>query len=424
MDQESISRYSRQLIMPEIGVKGQLKLKDSSILIIGAGGLGCPAIQYLVAAGIGQIGIVDYDEVELSNLHRQILHTETKAERKMRKTSSAAEAALQLNSKVKVDEYCLQLDRENALGIVGKYDVVLDATDNVPSRYLINDVCVVLNKPLVSGSALRWEGQLTTYHFHNKEENTYGPCYRCLYPKPPPPETVTNCSDGGVIGVIPGIIGCMQSLEAIKIIVGVSPSYNQKLLVFDGLYGAFRTIKLRGAQETCAVCGKDPSITANNLPNYEEFCGTAATDKCLKLNILNSEERISAMEYKDLYVDRKKPHVLVDVRSEIEIEICALPNSINVPIKVFERCQRIVKGGNNVNVKELNTRLDKAVQDAEVKDDEKLQVFVVCRLGNDSQKAVEIMKKHVTLPSNINVRDIKGGLLAWSNSVDKSFPRY
>ncbi|VDI69106.1 adenylyltransferase and sulfurtransferase [Mytilus galloprovincialis] len=213
LSNEQIGRYSRQLILPEIGVKGQLSLSRTSVLIVGAGGLGCPSAVYLAAAGVGRIGIVDYDEVELNNLHRQILHTEKRVGTP--KSSSVASSCTQLNSLVECIPYHLQLDSTNALRLIKQYDVVLDATDNVATRYLLNDACILANKPLVSGSALRFEGQLTIYNYEG------GPCYRCLYPKPPPPETVTNCSDGGVLGVIPGIIGCMQALEAIKICAGI-----------------------------------------------------------------------------------------------------------------------------------------------------------------------------------------------------------
>ncbi|CAK8684933.1 unnamed protein product [Clavelina lepadiformis] len=373
MDQESISRYSRQLIMPEIGVQGQQALLRSSALVIGAGGLGCPVIQYLTAAGLGRIGIVDYDEVELSNLHRQILHTEAKVKSGTHKATSAADAATALNSKIKIDQHHLQLDRDNVLEIVQRYDVVIDATDNVPSRYLISDACVLLNKPLISGSALRWEGQLTIYHYKAPDEENYGPCYRCLYPNPPAPETVTNCSDGGVLGVVPGIIGCLQALEAVKIMIGVSPSYHKKLLVFDGLVGMFRSIKIRGFQESCVVCGKNPTISKDSLPDYEKFCGMAAADKCITIKLLPADQRISPVEYKTKFIDSQMPHILLDVRQHVELDICALPNTTN---------------------------------------------------GNDSQKAVKILSQYITFELPVSICDMIGGLMAWGGTVDKAFPYY
>ncbi|ELU15781.1 hypothetical protein CAPTEDRAFT_109679, partial [Capitella teleta] len=313
LDNEEIARYSRQLILPELGISGQVKLKNSRVLIIGCGGLGCPAAIYLAAAGIGCIGLVDFDEVELSNLHRQILHTERKIG--SMKSASVAEACEQLNSRASCIPYHLALTSENAYQLIEKYDIVLDATDNVATRYLLNDACILTGKPLVSGSALRFEGQLTVYN-HNG-----GPCYRCLYPKPPPPETVTNCSDGGVVGVVPGIIGSLQALEAIKLACGLPPSFSQSLLLFDA-FSTFRTIKLRPKQRNCVICGESPSIT--KLIDYEQFCGAKATDKDAGLNVLGSKERISVQEYAEI-LQKKSDHMLIDVRQAVEMDICQLP---------------------------------------------------------------------------------------------------
>ena len=433
MDQDDISRFSRQLIMPEIGMKGQLKLKSSSVLIIGAGGLGCPVIQYLTAAGVGKLGIVDHDIVDSSNLHRQVIHTEHGARDGLHKVTSACQFARSLNSHVEVVEIKKSLNQENAFHTVSAFDVVIDATDNVISRYVISDACVLADKPLVSGSALRWEGQVTVYHYKNITTSEYGPCYRCLYPKPPPPETVTNCSDGGVIGVVPGIIGSIQALETIKILLGISPAYDSKLLVFDGLSCSFRSIRLRKRQLQCPVCGDKPSITMDNLPNYEVFCGSTATDKCMTLNILKPNERITAVEYKHSILDSRLPHVLLDVRQPVELDICALPHAINFPIKSIERVSALfdLNSGSEEKIfsdKNLSSALDaiKKAKEMLPSDTTGVNVFVVCRLGNDSQKAVKMLIKTgvLSLNSSVIIKDIKGGLFSWTQHIDSSFPTY
>ncbi|XP_060073265.1 adenylyltransferase and sulfurtransferase MOCS3-like [Ylistrum balloti] len=391
-----ISRYSRQLILPEIGVKGQLSISSASVLVVGAGGLGCPSSIYLAAAGIGRIGLVDYDEVELTNLHRQILHTETKVG--VTKSASAAHACKSLNTHVECIPYHLQLNSSNALQLIQQYDIVLDATDNVATRYLLNDACILANKPLVSGSALRFEGQLTVYNYNG------GPCYRCLYPKPPPPETVTNCSDGGVLGVVPGIIGCLQALEALKIAAGVGSSFSQVMLMFDGLDGTFRRIKLRGRQPSCPLCGTEPSIT--QLIDYEQFCGARANDKDKCLKVLDSKQRITVHEYNKM-LETKSNHILVDVRTEVEMDICQLPHQpINIPIS------RI---GHDESIALLQKQLKTS--------DEKPAVIVVCRRGNDSQIAVKTLLKCFK-DSEVDIKDIRGGLYAWAKHIDTNFPVY
>ncbi|XP_041350607.1 adenylyltransferase and sulfurtransferase MOCS3-like [Gigantopelta aegis] len=398
LNNEDIGRYSRQLILPEIGVRGQLKLKSSSVLIVGAGGLGCPAAIYLTAAGIGKLGLVDFDEVEINNLHRQVLHTEDRLG--VSKVISAAQSCKRLNSSVVFVPYRLQLNSQNALQIIKHYDVVLDATDNVATRYLLNDACVLTKKPLVSGSALRFEGQLTVYNYQG------GPCYRCLYPKPPPPETVTNCSDGGVLGVVPGIIGCLEALEAIKIVANIGTTYFQRLLLFDALDLSFRTIKLRPHQPTCLVCGDKPTIT--ELIDYEQFCGARATDKDRSKNILTSDERISVKRYKEM-LERNIPHLLIDVRTPVEMEICQLPHTaINIPM-------------DSVGKEESVNRIKEEIKSQMTEDS--LPVILVCRRGNDSQTAVRTLQEKLK-DSNITVKDIQGGLTAWAKQVDNNFPVY
>ncbi|XP_043551490.1 adenylyltransferase and sulfurtransferase MOCS3 isoform X3 [Chiloscyllium plagiosum] len=325
LSNEEILRYSRQLIIPEFGVKGQLNLSKKAVLIVGCGGLGCPAAQYLAAAGIGRLGLLDYDDVELTNLQRQILHTEDKLG--VPKALSAAIRISQLNSNVECIPYHFQLSYKNARQLIQQYDIVVDCSDNVPTRFLVNDACVLNGKPLVSASALRMEGQLTVYNYNG------GPCYRCLYPKPPPAETVTNCSDGGVLGIVPGILGCIQALEVLKIASGIGSSYSQQMLIFDALEARFRTIKLRSKQPTCAVCGDNPTV--KDLIDYEKFCGSAATDQCRTLHLLTGEQRITVQEYKQL-LDQGVPHILVDVRPQVEVDICKLPHSIYFPLAKLE----------------------------------------------------------------------------------------
>jgi len=390
-----IEKYSRQIILPEISVKGQCKLKESSVLVVGTGGLGCPASLYLTAAGVGHIGLVDYDIVDLSNLQRQVLHKEDTVG--MSKTQSACQELRRLNIQLKVSQHNIALTSANAIDVIKKYDLILDCTDNVATRYLLNDACVLSKKTLISGSALRFEGQLTIYNYAE------GPCYRCLYPNPPPAETVTNCSDGGVIGAVTGIIGCLQALEAIKIITSNTCSYSGKLLLFDGYNGTFRNIKLRYKQESCLVCSSNPKIT--QLIDYVQFCGAQATDKERSLQILPTFQRISVNEYEEM---KQESHVLVDVRPRTEYEICSLINSINIPITDILNRQKI----------------DQVVEEMK----KNRPVVIVCKRGNDSQKAVQEILKYVSENSiDINLKqlkDLKGGLTAWSKEINSDFPIY
>ncbi|XP_073247860.1 adenylyltransferase and sulfurtransferase MOCS3-like [Porites lutea] len=427
LNNRDILRYSRQLILPEIGVKGQIHLYNTSVLIVGAGGLGCPVAQYLAAAGVGCIGIVDYDTVEISNLHRQVLHTEGRVN--IFKAESIKIQLNQLNSTVKCIPYNLQLTSSNALEIIEKYDIVLDATDNVATRYLLNDACVLAKKPLVSGSALRFEGQLTVYNYMG------GPCYRCLFPSPPPPESVGNCSDSGVLGPVPGVIGTLQALEAIKIAVGIKPSYSQKMLIYDALDGRFLTIKLRPRQSCCSVCGDNPTI--NKLQDYELFCGASATDKTPSLRILQKQQRISVQEYKQL-VEEKCPHILVDVREPVELDICSLPGSLNIPLRILHSSEQ---------QKKLRQAVSHFAEENKLK---AVNVYVLCKQGNDSQKAVHLLidkgfcknldnlllngdpscVRDSTLDTsaggklNVTFKDIADGLQAWAKHIDKDFPVY
>lgn len=405
LSNEDIMRYSRQLLLPELGVQGQLKLSQTSVLIVGCGGLGCPVAQYLAAAGIGRLGLLDYDTVELSNLHRQVLHGEENQDQA--KALSTANAVKRLNSTVQCVPYHLQLSSENALQLIQQYDIVADCSDNVPTRYLVNDACVLSGKPLVSASALRMEGQLTVYNYRG------GPCYRCLYPVPPPPETVTNCSDGGVLGVVPGIMGCFQALEVLKIASGHGSSCGQQLVMFDAQDARFRSIKLRPKQAGCAVCGENPSVT--QLVDYEAFCGSAATDKCRKLNLLSRDQRITVQDYKSI-IDSGEPHLLLDVRPLVEVDICHLPFSLNIPLSSLEERK-------SDHIRLLQERISQLQQQME--GDRRPPVYVICKLGNDSQKAVQVMEKMSwSEVDSIAVKDISGGLMAWAKRIDPTFPQY
>ncbi|CRL07505.1 CLUMA_CG020471, isoform A [Clunio marinus] len=380
-----IARYSRQIILPGIGVKGQKRLKASSVLIVGAGGLGCPVSSNLAGAGIGTLGIIDYDNIEITNLHRQLLHSESSIGKS--KVESIKNFIANLNSDVKVQTHQVLLNSKNALEIITKYDLVVDASDNVATRYLLNDACVLENKTLISGSALQMEGQMTVYNYKN------GPCYRCIFPKPPPPETVQNCGDGGVLGAITGVIGSLQSMEVIKVILDHDDVLAGKLLLYDGASCSFRTIKLRNKRQDCDVCGVTPNIT--KLIDYEQFCGMAASDKDSGLNILESNERVTVEDYRNY----NKDHLLIDVRSANEFEICKLNNAINIPIKRL-----------------LADKIDNDLKE-EMKEK---SVFVVCRRGNDSQLAV----RHLNEKLGIRSKDLIGGLHSWTHTIDKDFPIY
>lgn len=405
LSNEDIMRYSRQLLLPELGVQGQLNLSKTSVLVVGCGGLGCPLAQYLAAAGIGRLGLLDYDEVELSNLHRQVLHGEEN--QGQAKALSAASTVRRLNSTVECIPYHLQLSSENALQLIQQYDIVADCSDNVPTRYLVNDACVLSGKPLVSASALRMEGQLTVYNYRG------GPCYRCLYPVPPPPETVTNCSDGGVLGVVPGIMGCFQALEVLKIASGQGSSCGQQLVMFDAQDARFRSIKLRPKQAGCAVCGENPSVT--QLVDYEAFCGSAATDKCCKLNLLSTDQRITVQDYKSI-MDSTGPHLLLDVRPLVEVDICHLPFSLNIPLSSLEDRK-------SEHLQLLQERISQLKQ--QMAGDCRPPVYVICKQGNDSQKAVQVLEKMSgSEVDDITVKDISGGLMAWAKRIDPTFPQY
>ncbi|XP_012621593.1 adenylyltransferase and sulfurtransferase MOCS3 [Microcebus murinus] len=406
LSRDEILRYSRQLILPELGVHGQLRLATASVLVVGCGGLGCPLAQYLAAAGVGRLGLVDYDVVEMSNLPRQVLHGEALAGQA--KAFSAAASLRRLNSAVECVPYALALTPATALDLVRRYDLVADCSDNMPTRYLVNDACVLAGRPLVSGSALRFEGQITVYHYDG------GPCYRCIFPQPPPAETVTNCADGGVLGVVTGVLGCLQALEVMKIAAGLGPAYSGKMLLFDALRGHFRCIQLRSRRPDCAVCGERPTVT--DLQDYEAFCGSSADDKCHSLQLLSSEDRVSVTDYKQL-LDSGAPHLLLDVRPQVEVDICRLPHSLHIPLKHLERRDA-------ESLKLLEEAILEGKRDTQ--EGTPLSIYVICKLGNDSQKAVKILQSLAAAQElgSLTVRDVVGGLMAWAAKIDGTFPQY
>jgi len=378
LTKDEILRYSRHLIMPEVGMDGQLKLKQAKVLCIGAGGLGSPLALYLAAAGVGKLGIVDFDVVDFANLQRQIIHDTNDVGRP--KLTSARETIADINPNVEVVGFETRLTSENALEIFKDFDIVADGTDNFPTRYLVNDACVLLGKPNVYGSIFRFEGQASV--FYAKE----GPCYRCLYPEPPPPGLVPSCAEGGVLGVLPGIVGCIQAMEVIKLIIGRGQPLIGRLLLFDALSMKFRELKLRKNPE-CPVCGEHPTVT--KLIDYDQFCGVRGEDHIVPITV----PEISAREVKKM-MDEKKPFVLVDVREPHEVQICRIPGSTLIPL-----------GDVPKRMNELNSA------------DE---IVVHCRSGQRSAQAVGLLMK----AGFRKIHNLKGGVLAWADQVDFTMPKY
>ncbi|KAA8523641.1 hypothetical protein F0562_010064 [Nyssa sinensis] len=399
---DMIYRYSRHLLLPSFGVQGQSGLLKSSILVVGAGGLGSPALLYLAACGVGRLGIVDHDVVELNNLHRQIIHAEAYIGRS--KVESAAAACRSINSSIQIVEHKEALRTSNALEILSKYDIIIDATDNAPSRYMISDCCVVLGKPLVSGAALGSEGQLTVYNYNG------GPCYRCLFPTPPPTTACQRCSDSGVLGVVPGIIGCLQALEAIKIASAVGEPLSGRMLLFDALSARIRIVKIRGRSLHCEVCGESAAFNRQLFQDfdYEKFTQSPLSTAPLKLNLLAADARISSKEYKERVVNGEA-HVLVDVRPALHFNIVSLPNSMNIPLSSLEG-----------SLPEISRALKKEEESRGIDAGSGASLYVICRRGNDSQRAVQLLHKM----GHTSAKDIIGGLQSWAHDVDPNFPAY
>jgi adenylyltransferase/sulfurtransferase len=378
LSKEEILRYSRHLIMPEVGMEGQLKLKQAKVLLVGAGGLGAPLGLYLAAAGIGRIGMVDFDVVDFTNLQRQVIHGTKDVGRK--KLDSAFDSMRDINPYVQLDRHETALTSENAFEIFRDYDYVVDGTDNFPTRYLVNDACVLLNKPNVYGSIFRFEGQATVFAYEG------GPCYRCLYPEPPPPGLVPSCAEGGVLGILPGIIGLIQATETVKLILGIGQSLVGRLLLYDALGMKFRELKLRKNPE-CPVCGDHRTIT--KLIDYQEFCGIP-NQTHLEAPV-SGEIEVTELKAKQ---DRGDKFVLVDVREPHEYQIARIPGSVLIPLGELPK-----------RLNELNPA------------DE---IVMHCKMGGRSAKACDLLKQN----GFTKVINVKGGITAWSDKVDPTVPKY
>jgi len=378
LSNDEILRYSRHLIMPEVGMEGQLRLKQAKVLLIGAGGLGSPLALYLAAAGVGKLGLVDFDVVDFTNLQRQILHGTSDVGRS--KLASAADTLREINPYVEVVRHETRLASANALELFADYDIVADGTDNFATRYLVNDACVLSGKPNVYGSIFRFEGQASV--FATRE----GPCYRCLYPEPPPPGLVPSCAEGGVLGVLPGIVGAIQALETIKLIIGQGEPLIGRLVLFDALRLRFRELKLRKNPD-CPACGSHPTI--EHLIDYDEFCGLRGQEA----ESVNHIPEITPVELKRM-IDERRDFRLVDVREPHEFDICHIPGSVLIPLG---------------DVPGRMSELDSAQE-----------IVVHCRSGVRSARAVDFLQK----AGFRRIHNLKGGILAWSDQVDPSVPKY
>jgi adenylyltransferase/sulfurtransferase len=378
---DEIARYSRHLIMPEVTLEGQKRLKAASVLCIGTGGLGSPIALYLAAAGVGRLGLVDGDVVDFSNLQRQILHGTKDVGRK--KLNSARDRIREINPNVQVDLHDTYFRAENARELVEPYDIVIDGTDNFPTRYCSNDICVFLKKPNIYGSIFRFDGQCTVFAPH-----LGGPCYRCMFPEPPPPGMVPSCAEGGVLGVLPGIIGVMQAIEAIKLIVGLGEPLIGRLVHFDALKMKFREFKLR-RDPKCPVCSDHPTIT--ELVDYEQFCGIpqAAAEEA-------AEAPVPTMTVVDLKkkIDAHEKFVLLDVREKFEWDIGRIPGAILIPLG------------------ELPSRMSEL--------DSADDIVLQCKTGGRSAKALKLLRE----AGFGKLTNLEGGITAWSEQIDPSVPKY
>ncbi len=375
LSNDEIRRYSRQIILPGVGLDGQRLLKRARVLIIGTGGLGSPAALYLAAAGVGLIGVVDHDVVDVSNLHRQILHDS--ASLGARKVESARERMHEVNPLVDVDTYDEPLTSENAVRIASPYDVVIDASDNFATRYLSNDLCVLLGKPNVYGAVLRFEGQVSVF------DATRGPCYRCVFPTPPPAGAVPTCTESGVLGVVPGVIGTLQAIEALKLILGLGTPLYGTLLIYDALGQSFARVPVAKSSQ-CPICGTKPTIT--QLIDYDEFCGVSRI-------VLGEEWEIEPRELKER-LDRGEPFRLIDVREPGEFDMVHIEGSKCVPLRTL------------------------ASRAGELPDDR--DIVLVCRAGVRSATALDLLRK----AGFTRLKNLRGGLLAWVRDVDPTVPTY
>ncbi len=373
-----IRRYSRHLIIPEVGMEGQRRLKNSRVLVVGAGGLGSPALMYLAAAGVGTLGVLDFDVVDESNLQRQVIHGTGDVGRA--KAESARDAVREINPLVRVVLHQERLDSDNALEIFAGYDLIVDGTDNFATRYLVNDACVLLGRPYVWGSIYRFDGQASVFWAE------HGPCYRCLYPEPPPPGMVPSCAEGGVLGVLCGSIGSIQVTEAIKLLAGIGAPLVGRLMVYDALEMSYRAVTVRKDPE-CPLCGKNPTI--DSLIDYDAFCGTVSAAGAAAA----ADSTITAPELKAMF-DRGEDFLLVDVREPAEYDIVRIPGSVLIP-----------KG-------ELAARLSSLPQDK--------PVVLHCKTGGRSAEALAVLKG----AGFSSARHLQGGVTAWATQVDRSLPTY
>jgi sulfur-carrier protein adenylyltransferase/sulfurtransferase len=380
LTKDDYERYSRHLILPEVGLEGQKKLKAASILCVGTGGLGSPLLLYLAAAGVGRLGIVDFDVVDFSNLQRQVIHGTSWVGKP--KIESAKNRILEINPYCQVDLYETQFTSENALKIAEPYDMIIDGTDNFPTRYLVNDTCVLLNKPNVYGSIFRFEGQATVFNYEG------GPNYRDLYPEPPPPGLVPSCAEGGVLGILPGIIGVIQATEAIKIILGQGTTLSGRLLLFNALDMKFRELKLRPNPVRPVI---------EKLIDYEMFCGIPQA-KAAEAEQQAAIPEMTVTDLKQVLDSSAKDYVLLDVRNPNEYEIARIPGSVLVPLPDIENGQGVEKVRSLLNGDRL---------------------IVHCKMGGRSMKALGILKG-----AGIEGTNVKGGIMAWSREVDASVPEY
>lgn len=381
---DELRRYSRHILLPELGIDGQQRLKTSSVLLIGAGGLGSPLALYLAAAGIGRIGIVDNDLVDESNLQRQVLHRSSDVGR--RKVESAQQRMVEINPHIEVVTYDEPFTSINAMQIAKDYNAIVDGTDNFPTRYLSNDVAVLLGIPNIYGSIFRFEGQVSTFW------TKHGPCYRCLYPEPPPPGSVPSCAEGGVLGILPGVIGTLQATETIKVLTGIGEPLFGRLLLYDALAMRFRELRFTRDPD-CPVCGQRPTIT--ELVDYEEFCGVPTHNQTLKQQSITATMPVPEITVEELAELRNNatPHILIDVREPHEYDLCNL-------------------GGALIPLGQLPTRYSEIPREG--------RVVVHCRSGARSGKAIEYLQSL----GYTNLTNLAGGILAWSNRIDPSMPKY
>jgi sulfur-carrier protein adenylyltransferase/sulfurtransferase len=382
LTQDQINRYSRHLLLPEVGVEGQEKICDSKVLLIGTGGLGSPLALYLAAAGVGNLGLIDFDVVDFSNLQRQVAHGESTVGKL--KVDSAKDRIADLNSSINVTTYNTRLTSENVMEIFADYDIIVDGTDNFPTRYLASDACVLLKKPYIYGCILRFEGQASVF------DSRIGPCYRCLYPEPPPPGLVPSCAEGGVLGILPGIVGLIQANEVIKLVLGVGESLVGRLLLFDALSMKFKEMKLR-KDPACPICGDNPTIT--ELIDYEQFCGIMPVEE----SAADLEKEIAVEQVKQM-LDKKHAFKLIDVREPSEYGICKIEGATLIPL-------------GDIEAKDL-TRLNGLNPDDEI--------VLHCKAGVRSMKALKALEEM----GFRNLKSMRGGINEWSEKVDSSVPLY